>query len=130
MWISLTARRPIAVALLSVLMLTAVTGPRSVLATILPHCPAYDNILTKYREYSDWRRTLLDTVYRLPLSYAPPYMADTSRAGFSRGHLVRHQLLDDLRALGAAARGAGARALTSSRPTAAARRRKPRSTTG
>jgi hypothetical protein len=129
MWISLTARRPIAVALLSVLMLTAVTGPRSVLATVLPHCPAYDNILTKYREYSDWRRTLLDTVYRLPLSYAPPYMADTSRAGFSRGHLVRHQLLDDLRALGAAARGAGARLdIQSAYRSSAAQ--KPRSTTG
>jgi D-alanyl-D-alanine carboxypeptidase len=109
MSISLGTRRPIAVAVLAVLMLTTLAGPPSVFAGNLPSCPAYDDIRTRYHEYTDWRRTLLDTIYRLPLGYAPPGMADTSKAGFSSGHLVRHQLLDDLKALGRAARAAGAR---------------------
>jgi D-alanyl-D-alanine carboxypeptidase len=103
------ARRPAVACVLAVLLLTTLAGPPSALAGNLPRCPAYDDILTKQRAYTDWRRTLLDTIYRLPKGYAPPGMADTSKAGFSRGHLVRHQLLDDLKALGSAARAAGAR---------------------
>jgi hypothetical protein len=109
MSISPAARRPIAAVVASFFLLTTLAGPSAVIAGTLPLCPAYDDIRTKYHEYSDWHRTLLDTIYLLPSGYAPLGMADTSKAGFSGGHLVRHRLIDDLKALGTAARAAGAR---------------------
>ncbi|MEP6468700.1 MAG: M15 family metallopeptidase [Chloroflexota bacterium] len=108
MLITSAARRLIVAGVLAMLLLTIVAGPQSVLGESMPLCPAYDDIPTRHPAYTDWYRTLLDTIYRLPLSYKPPGLADTSRAGFSSGHLVRHRLIDDLRALGMAARAAGA----------------------
>jgi hypothetical protein len=98
------SRRPGAMLLLTLVGRSTI-GPRREHAAL----PRLRDISTRYRAYTDWDRTLLDTIYRLPLSYKPPGMADTSQAGFSSGHLVRHRLIDDLRALGTAARAVGAR---------------------
>ena len=38
----------------------------------LPDCEGvYDDVLTAYRDYADWDRTLVDTIYRVPSTYAP-----------------------------------------------------------
>ncbi|MFL5755015.1 MAG: D-alanyl-D-alanine carboxypeptidase family protein [Chloroflexota bacterium] len=72
----------------------------------LPTC-RYTDVLTQYRGYTDWRRTVLDTIYRLPSTYAPRDLVPTSRAGLSGGY-VRSLVISDLAAMARAARGAGA----------------------
>jgi D-alanyl-D-alanine carboxypeptidase len=72
-----------------------------------PTC-AYLDVLTPHRRYADWSRTLLDTIYRLPSTYAPGDLVDTSAAGLNRGYLVRGLVVDDLREMAVAARAAGA----------------------
>ena len=51
---------------------------------------------------------MLDTIYRLSAAYAPGDLVDSSAAGLNGGYLVRGFLVDDLRAMADAARGAGA----------------------
>ena len=72
----------------------------------LPACD-YQDRLTYLRAYQDWPYTLLDTLYRLPADYSPPDLRLVSEAGFAGNHRVRALVLDDLRALGEAARAAG-----------------------
>ena len=73
----------------------------------LPAC-RYDDIATSPRGYQDWPITLVDTILRVSRNYVPPDLVDASQAGI-RGHgLVRAILIDDLRAMAAAARAAGA----------------------
>ncbi len=84
-------------------------GPGSAAAAgPLPAC-RYDDVVTKYRLYTDWRRTLLDTIYKVPRSYAPVDRADTSYAGLNGGYTVRKHVIYDLKRMAAAARAAGAR---------------------
>jgi zinc D-Ala-D-Ala carboxypeptidase len=73
----------------------------------LPAC-TYADVLTPHHRYADWRITLLDTIYRLPSSYAPRDLVDVGHAGLNSGYAVRSILIDDLRAMAAAARAAGA----------------------
>ncbi|HSH21352.1 MAG TPA: M15 family metallopeptidase [Candidatus Caenarcaniphilales bacterium] len=73
----------------------------------LPEC-RYDDVRTRYTTYSAWRITLLDTIYKLPRSYVPPRLASTRDAGLNGGYYVRPLVVDDLRALGRAARNADA----------------------
>jgi D-alanyl-D-alanine carboxypeptidase len=73
----------------------------------LPTC-AYVDITTTYHAYSDWARTLLDTIYRLPSSYAPGDRVSTAQAGLTSGFSVRSLALDDLTAMAADAKAAGA----------------------
>ena len=70
----------------------------------LPAC-AYRDVLTSARGYSQYSRTLLDTIYTLPSNYAP---RDLRSTGVSGGGVVRSIALRDLRAMFAAARRAGA----------------------
>jgi zinc D-Ala-D-Ala carboxypeptidase len=58
---------------------------------------------------ADWRKTLLDTRYRLPSTYEPPILQSVTRAGFSKagGFVVRSVVIDDLKALRGAAAAAG-----------------------
>jgi putative cell wall-binding protein len=73
----------------------------------LPAC-TYQDVLTKYRAYSDWHRSLLDTIYMLPSSYYPGDMVDSKAAGLNGGYLLRSLVVNDLSAMAIAARNAGA----------------------
>jgi D-alanyl-D-alanine carboxypeptidase len=72
-----------------------------------PTC-AYLDVLTPHRRLSDWDRSLLDTIYRLPSTYAPGDLVDTSTAGLNGGYRIRGFIVEDLRELAANARRAGA----------------------
>jgi len=69
-------------------------------------CP-YLDILTAHAGYGDWQRTLLDTTYRLPATYAPGDLVSTSAAGLNGGYVVRSIVIGDLKAMASAARAAG-----------------------
>ena len=81
-------------------------GCRQVLPP-LPVC-SYQDIPTRYTGYGDWQRTLLDTSFMLPSSYAPGDLVSTSAAGLNGGYSVRSLVIPDLTAMTAAARAAGA----------------------
>jgi hypothetical protein len=72
----------------------------------LPAC-RYDDVLTSRLAQKDHPTTLLDTIYRLPSTYVPTDLVDTSVAGTNGGHRIRRVALDDLRALVSAARASG-----------------------
>lgn len=72
----------------------------------LPAC-AYQDVLTKYRAYTDWHRTLVDTILMVPSDYHPGDLVDTSQAGLNGGHAMRSPVTADLRAMTDAARAAG-----------------------
>jgi D-alanyl-D-alanine carboxypeptidase len=72
-----------------------------------PAC-RYTDVLTKYRSYTDWYRSLLDPTYRLSSVYVPPLLVPTSRAGIFGGGYIRSSVISDLAAMTAAARAAGA----------------------
>jgi hypothetical protein len=58
----------------------AVTAP----ASAVPTCRIGDT-LTKHRKYTDWHRSVLDTYYKLPSTYAPSGRTNTSAAGLTAG---------------------------------------------
>jgi zinc D-Ala-D-Ala carboxypeptidase len=103
--------RPLALALL--FAAASLTGGLPVMPALhaeaaeLPAC-RYDDALTRYTQYSDWNRTLLDTIYRIPRSYVPPGLSSTRNAGIGGSGSVRRLLMADLRAMAAAARSANA----------------------
>jgi D-alanyl-D-alanine carboxypeptidase len=74
----------------------------------LPTC-SYVDLPAARSSYDDWGTTVLDTVFRLPSSYAPTDLVDTAQAGLNGGHLVRGVARADLSALAAAAGADGAR---------------------
>jgi len=76
------------------------------LAVPLPAC-GYDDLETPLQTLADWPYTLLDTLYKLPESYAPDDLVPVSEAGLESDHLVRSLVIDDLRALVEAAEAAG-----------------------
>ena len=97
--------RLVAAGIVAVLLAAfAVTAP----ASALPSCRIGDT-LTKHRQYTDWRRSLLDTYYRLSSTYAPSDRKNTSYAGLTSGYSVRSFVIADLKAMASAARTAGAR---------------------
>lgn len=67
----------------------------------------YVDVLTAYRSYGDWYRSLLDTIFMLPADYFPGDLVDTSAAGLNGGYPVRSFVVADLRALADAARANG-----------------------
>lgn len=72
-----------------------------------PTCE-YKDILTSLTQYGDWRRTLLDSVYKLPEAYIPPDLVRISEAGVGTTSMfVRSVLMNDLKALLKAANSAG-----------------------
>ena len=75
-------------------------------ASALPACRVTD-VTTKNRFYADWQRTLLDTTYRLPSTYAPGDLRSTAYAGLNSGQSVRGLVISDLKAMASAARSAG-----------------------
>ena len=72
----------------------------------LPGC-RYDDLLTRHDDLSEWRTTLLDTIYKLPESYAPGDLVPVSEAGLASEQGVRRFVIGDLRALVQAAKEAG-----------------------
>ena len=73
----------------------------------LPAC-AYQDVPTPLQGYGDWQRTLLDTTFMVPVSYAPPDLVDAGAAGLNGGYAVRQHVIGDLAAMAAAANAAGA----------------------
>src|SRR6187401_1103343 len=86
------ARSRLIVAAIAAALLAAfaVTAP----ASALPSCRIGDT-LTKYRKYTDWHRSLLDTYYKLPSTYAPSGRTNTSQAGLTSGFYVRTIIIAD-----------------------------------
>jgi len=72
-----------------------------------PTCRITD-VLTKYRSYTQYQRTLVDWIYRTTSTYAPHDLTAVSRAGLSGTGSVRSLVIGDLRAMTAAAKRAGA----------------------
>jgi D-alanyl-D-alanine carboxypeptidase len=90
------------------LAIGAVVAPGPVLAASrLPAC-RYTDVAASDAMYSQWRQTLVDTIYRVPSSYAPHDLRSTSTAGLNSGFSVRQLVIDDLRAMSSAAHRAGA----------------------
>ena len=72
----------------------------------LPAC-AYKDVLTRFRTYADWQRTLVDTILMVASDYHPGDLVDTSKAGLNGGHATRSHVVADLKAMTDAARAAG-----------------------
>jgi D-alanyl-D-alanine carboxypeptidase len=72
----------------------------------MPAC-RYDDVMTSRHTLAAHATTLLDTIYRLPSTYAPTDLVDTSAAGVNGGHRIRRVALDDFAALVGAARASG-----------------------
>ncbi|MCV0403074.1 MAG: cell wall-binding repeat-containing protein [Chloroflexi bacterium] len=72
----------------------------------LPAC-SYQDVLTPYRAYADWQRTLVDTILMVPSSYAPGDLVDSGSAGLNGGYALRSLVAADLRAMASAAQSAG-----------------------
>jgi D-alanyl-D-alanine carboxypeptidase len=72
----------------------------------LPDC-RIDDILTEPRGYDDWATTQVDWILTLGPNYTPPDLASISSADVGGGGLVRRVAIDDLRAMGEAARKNG-----------------------
>ncbi len=73
----------------------------------LPAC-RYDDVRTRYDRPPQWRKSLLDTIYKVPRSYVPGSLSSTTQAGLNGGYLIRTSVIRDLSALARAARAAGA----------------------
>jgi D-alanyl-D-alanine carboxypeptidase len=72
----------------------------------MPAC-RYDDVMTSRQAPAAHATTLLDTIYRVPSTYAPTDLVDTSAAGANGGHRIRRVALDDFTALVGAARASG-----------------------
>jgi D-alanyl-D-alanine carboxypeptidase len=72
----------------------------------LPDC-RLDDILTEPRGYDDWAITQVDWILTLGPDYKPPDLVSISTAGVAGGGLIRKVAIEDLRAMGAAARKNG-----------------------
>ena len=77
------------------IIFTTVTHTQSRAQTPLPAC-RYDGLPTAHAEVGDWQRTLLDTIYKLPESYAPDDLAPVKEAGLSSDQTLRALLMNDL----------------------------------
>jgi D-alanyl-D-alanine carboxypeptidase len=88
-------------------LVLGVAAPASAQPEPLPAC-RYDDVPAVATDYADWQSTLVDTIFMVPASYAPPDLVPVSRAGLSGGDSARALLIDDLTRLAADAKGAGA----------------------
>ncbi len=72
----------------------------------LPAC-RYDNVRTRYTAAEDWGKTLLDTIERVPSTYAPSDLVSTAQAGLNGGFKIRSLVIPDLAAMTTDAQAAG-----------------------
>jgi len=106
---SLRTGGPRAAALLLAVVLATVGAATVVSASVaLPSCRVTD-VLTAQRSYDAWAKTVLDTTFALPPSYAPRDLRSTSTAGLNSGNSLRGFVIADLAAMVTAARRAGPR---------------------
>lgn len=98
---------------LALVLVVGLAAPAAAAIPPLPACRIADT-LTKNRKLADWDRSLLDLDYRLSSTYAPTDLRSTADAGLNGGYKVRKHVLADLKAMGAAARRAGARVVARS----------------
>ena len=75
-------------------------------AATLPQCKFKDK-LTRYPKVKHWKKSLLDTRFKLPQSYSPWDLVSVSRANIAGSGKVRKLMIADLKALAKAARQAG-----------------------
>lgn len=75
-------------------------------AVDVPAC-RFGNEPAPHAGLRDWASTIVDTDHALPTAYAPRDLVPVSEAGIGGWGLVRSFVIDDLRALAAAARQAG-----------------------
>jgi D-alanyl-D-alanine carboxypeptidase len=73
----------------------------------LPDC-RLDDILTEPRGYDDWAITQVDWILGVGKDYKPPDLVSVYNAGVTGGGLIRRVAFDDLKAMAAAAKKAGA----------------------
>lgn len=73
----------------------------------LPAC-RYADVKTRYRTIADWQHSLVDTERKESRAYVPPDLLSVARADIPGSGRVRAILIDDLKAMAAAARQAGA----------------------
>ena len=102
------SRGRLAVLLFGVVLATGVVSTAAAASGDLPACSVADT-LTKHRTLADWRRSILDSRYRLSSAYKPGDLRSTSAAGLNSGFKVRKGVIADLKAMAASARKAGAR---------------------
>ena len=67
-----------------------------------PNC-SYQDVLTRHRQVSDWRISLLDPIYMVGRNYVPSGLVSVSRANIQGGGYVRRSIIGDLAAMAAAA---------------------------
>lgn len=72
----------------------------------LPKCELLD-VLTVPRGYDDWSTTLVDWVLTLGPDYKPPDLVSVREGGVSGGGLIRKVVIEDLKAMAAAAKKNG-----------------------
>ena len=68
----------------------------------LPDC-RLDDILTEPRGYDDWEVTLVDWILTLGPKYRPPDLVSVREGGVAGGGLIRAVVIEDLKAMAAAA---------------------------
>lgn len=101
--------RAIAPALLlaaGMLVTPAISPPTAAAVGPLPDC-RLDDVLTEPRGYDDWATTLVDWNLTLGPKYRPPDLISVREAGVAGGGYVRAVAIDDLQAMGDAARANG-----------------------
>jgi D-alanyl-D-alanine carboxypeptidase len=72
----------------------------------LPDC-RLDDIMTSPRDNDSWSMTLVDTILRVERTYVPPDLVPVSNAGIVGGGSIRKVAINDLRAMGKAAKANG-----------------------
>lgn len=105
----LRSLRALAAALLfsgALLAVPAAAPPPAVGLGPLPECKL-DDILTIPRGYDDWAVTLVDWNLTLGKDYKPPDLVSVRNGGVAGGGYVRKVVIDDLKAMSAAARKNG-----------------------
>ena len=88
------------------------TAPPPVIGGPLPVCrsgelPVISDVITPHDGYDGWARTLLDTRYRLPSTYAPPDLEPVSDAHVAGSGELRAIVMPGLEELAEAAARAG-----------------------
>ncbi len=88
---------------------SSATVPAVAAASEPPACSGvYLDVPAANAAYGDWNRTVLDTIFKLPSTYAPRDLVPVSRAGIAGSGSVRSVVIADLKALTSAASAAGA----------------------
>jgi D-alanyl-D-alanine carboxypeptidase len=102
------ARMALASAALAVALVAVPGGGGGRVAAIgqLPECRLAD-ILTVPRDYDSWSTTLVDWLLSVGKDYVPPDLVSVRKAGLTGSGYVRSIVIDDLRALGDAAKKNG-----------------------